>query len=98
MHPALRMPDAEMIRQHLRFISTGDSCVVAFKISGNANNDPSRFIVVILNAQNKEVSVNVGAGRWNVIAQKGVVNLDDNNIIEGNIVNVAPLSALIITQ
>ena len=48
-HPAFRMADASMVRQHLEFIPTSD-CTICFRLKDNANGDSWQDIIVILNA------------------------------------------------
>src|SRR6202007_2812520 len=48
-HPAFRMPSTKMIQAHLSFLDTKDPNIVAYQLSGNANGDSWKNIVVIFN-------------------------------------------------
>lgn len=69
-HPAFRMPDAHMVRQHLNFQHINRPGVVGFQISGNANNDPWKDILVYYNGNPEEVSVSLPHGEWVIVATK----------------------------
>ena len=68
-HPAFRLGDAELVREHLEFIDvTMDNvakdgekvtpdCVVAFRLKNNAGGDEWNDIVVLFNANRQTVEV-----------------------------------------
>jgi pullulanase len=80
-HPAFRMPSAQMIRGHLQFMDSGDPCVIAYRISNNANGDKWKNIIVIFNGSTLDKKVIIPAGRWKMA-------VDDNSIDEKGLKNV----------
>src|SRR3569833_557170 len=48
-HPAFRMPSAQMVRDHLHFMDSGDPGVIAYQLNNNANGDAWKNIIVIFN-------------------------------------------------
>lgn len=55
-HPAFRLGDAELVREHLEFIDSPD-CAVAFRLKNNAGGDEWNDIVVIFNANRQATKV-----------------------------------------
>ena len=94
-HPAFRLVDADLVRQHLTFLPAGD-CVVAFKISGHAGGDAWDDIIVILNANNSYVNVGIPEGNYERVAHDGRIDLNGMGWVCGNTVSVAPRSATIL--
>jgi pullulanase len=95
-HPAFRMPTANMIQEHLKFIETGDPLLIQYQISGNANGDSWKNIMVIFNGDMfaKEIAV---PGKWTVAVDGNSVN--ENGIRrENNKFSVDATSALILYQ
>ncbi|MFI5162161.1 MAG: type I pullulanase [Sphingobacteriales bacterium] len=73
-HPAFRMPSAQMIREHLKFIETGDPGIIAYQISGNANGDRWKNILVVFNGNTTDKKIKVPAGNWKLAADENSVN------------------------
>lgn len=65
-HPAFKMPTAEMIREKLHFLPLHESGVVAYTITGNANGDSWKDILVIYNANKKEYKFELPEGNWKI--------------------------------
>ncbi|MBO9204273.1 MULTISPECIES: type I pullulanase [Niastella] len=64
-HPAFRMPSAEMIRKHLTFInSSQDSLLVSYLLTGYANGDKYKNILIILNGNKNAQKLALPPGRW----------------------------------
>lgn len=82
-HPAFRMPSAEMIREHLKFIDTSDPNIIAYQISGNANGDKWKNILVIFNGNTTDKKFTIPPGNWKLA-------VDGNNISEKGIQDVKP--------
>jgi pullulanase len=97
-HPAFRMGDAAMIRKHLHFLNFLDSCVVGFKLSDYANGDMAKNIIVIFNANRKAVTINIDNSQWRVLACEGKINVNGIKTINGDTIEIAPMSAFIIQQ
>ena len=64
-HPAFRMGNAELVRQHLHFLDAPDG-VVAFELNGEAVSDDWKTIVVVLNANREEVTINLPEGSYQI--------------------------------
>lgn len=75
-HPAFRMTDTQMMKKHLKFIDFGVPNVVAFMLTGNANNDDWKDILVILNGNRQNKAITLPEGEWNVVAHDGVLKHD----------------------
>ncbi len=63
-HPAFRMPSTVMIQKHLKFIETGDPLVIAYQITGNANGDAWKNILVIHNGSSEDKTIKLPTGNW----------------------------------
>lgn len=72
-HPAFRMTDGEMVRQHLKFVETGVPNVVAYQLTDNANGDAWQDILLLFNGNRYDVSVAIPQNSWNVVAHRGVL-------------------------
>ncbi|MCI6310160.1 MAG: type I pullulanase [Prevotella sp.] len=94
-HPAFRMADASMVRQHLEFIPTSD-CTICFRLKDNANGDSWQDIIVILNASKKGQKVAIPEGCWTSVCEGGIINLAGIAEYKGKEINVAPQEAIII--
>ena len=94
-HPAFRMADASMVRQHLEFIPTSD-CTICFRLKDNANGDSWQDIIVILNASKKAQKVAIPEGCWTSVCEGGIIILAGIAEYKGKEINVAPQEAIII--
>ena len=57
-HPAFRLGDADLVREHLEFLDAPEG-VVAWRLTGHAGGDPCEEIVVVINSRKEAVSVTV---------------------------------------
>ncbi len=73
-HPAFRMTDLKKMKKHLSFVELGVPNVVAFTLSGNANGDSWKNILVIYNGNRKNVNIELPQGEWNVAAHDGKIS------------------------
>jgi pullulanase len=95
-HPAFRMPSTEMISNNLRFIETGDQCLIAYTISNNANGDSWKNILVVLNGNTNERAVKIPAGNWTLAANENGINEKGIRKITGEAMAVSATSAYIL--
>ncbi|MDB5018329.1 MAG: pulA [Mucilaginibacter sp.] len=95
-HPAFRMPSTEMISNNLRFIETGDQCLIAYTISNNANGDSWKNILVVLNGNTNERAVKIPAGNWTLAANENGINEKGIRKITGEVMAVSATSAYIL--
>ena len=72
-HPAFRLGDANLIRQHLSFLPTQPN-LVGFMLTGHAGGDVWNNIVVVFNANNEAREVTVPKGRYTIVASNGTIN------------------------
>lgn len=72
-HPAFRLGDANLIRQHLSFLPTQPN-LVGFILTGHAGGDVWNNIVVVFNANNEVREVTVPKGRYTIVASNGTIN------------------------
>jgi pullulanase len=70
-HPAFRIPKAQTIREHLRFIDHPDENVLVYKLDGAAVNDSWRHIMVIFNGSPFDQGVALPPVNWTI-----AVNVD----------------------
>ena len=73
-HPAFRMPTTKMIQDHLKFIDTGESLLLAYQINNNANGDSWKDILVLLNGNNTNKVIQLPAGTWTLAVDGYDVN------------------------
>ena len=93
-HPAFRLGDAALVRQHLEFLPA-DDCLVAFCLKDNAGGDEWKDIVVVLNASNKPQKVSVPEGDYTIVCAGGKIDEQGLGTATGETLTVAPMSALI---
>ena len=72
-HPAFRLGNANLIRQHLSFLPTQPN-LVGFILTGHAGGDVWDNIVVVFNANNEAHKVTVPKGRYTIVASNGTIN------------------------
>lgn len=95
-HPAFRIPTAEMIQQHLKFIDVKQANVIAYTLSDHVNGESWKDILVILNGNRNAVSIEIPQGEWNVICHDGLINLNGIKQIKTSSFTIAPSSASIL--
>ena len=96
-HPAFRLGSADLVRQHLEFLPGGD-CLVAFRLKDHAGGDAWQNIIVILNANREAKTVEIPEGRYKVVCCDGQIDEEGLGEVNGNHVQTAPQSALILCQ
>ena len=85
-HPAFRMPSTQMIQTHLNFLDTKDPNIIAYRISGDANGDAWKNILVIFNGNTTDKKINIPTGSWtlatdgNTINEKGIKQVSAGEI------------------
>ncbi len=94
-HPAFRLGDARLVREHLEFLPT-DDCVVGFQLKDNAGGDAWKNIFVVFNANKEPKEVTLPAGKYTVVCRDGVINESGLGSVEGGKVTVDAQSALIL--
>jgi pullulanase len=93
-HPAFRMTSADMITQHLRFL-TAPPYVVNYQLTGNANGDSWNNIEVIFNPASTVQAVALPSGTWTQVADGGRIG-EQSLGTASSTVNVQPYTAEIL--
>jgi pullulanase len=76
-HPAFRMTTTAAIQKHLSFFPT-QSLFVGYQISGNANGDAWKNIIVLFNGSNESKMVDIPEGNWTIVIEGD--KIDENGI------------------
>lgn len=97
-HTAFRLGDAELVRQHLEFLPTDGSNVVAFQLKGQPKGDSWKNIVVALNSRTEPAKVKVPNGRYTVVCKEGKIQLKGMGSVNGPTLTIPARSALIVHQ
>ena len=97
-HPAFRMPSAKMIREHLKFIETGDPNMIAYQISDNANGDTWKNILVIFNGNLSAGRINIPEGRWRLVIDGKTINEKSIKAVGGGQVIVPATGAYLLYE
>ena len=95
-HPAFRLASADLVRKHLEFLTSDNIGVVAFALNANAGGDVSERIVVIFNANDQKVDVDIPAGDYIAVCAKGKIDLAGLFTVSSNRVRVDAREALIL--
>jgi len=96
-HPAFRMPAAEMIAEKLNFLNPELPGVVAYQISGNANGDSWKNILVVYNANKKEQTIAIPQGMWKVAVKDSWIVPEGMEDVSAQI-NIPPISMMVLFQ
>ena len=96
-HPAFRLGNANLIRQHLSFLPTQPN-LVGFILTGHAGGDVWDNIVVVFNANNEARKVTVPKGRYTIVASNGTINETGWGSVETDHLSVDAHSMLIAHQ
>ncbi len=92
-HPALRLGSADAVRENLHFLDTEKENVLAYRVS---TPDGSDELIVVLNSGRRSADVEIPAGEYVVLCDKGVIDLDGIRTLGGSTARVAARSALIL--
>jgi pullulanase len=93
-HPAFRLGEAQLVREHLEFLPTDDG-VGAFILKNHAGGDAWDNIIVVLNASGSAVAVDIPKGTYTVVCCDGQIDEKGLGEVNSNSVLVDPQSALI---
>ena len=96
-HPAFRLGNANLIRQHLSFLPTQPN-LVGFMLTGHAGGDVWNNIIVVFNANNEAREVTVPKGRYTIVASNGTINETGWGSVETDHLSVDAHSMLIAHQ
>ena len=97
-HAALRMSDAEDVKNNITAMDGLDDNVVAFSIEGGANGEVSEGLFVIFNANNAETTVTLPSGTWDVYINGEKAGTEAIETVTGSEVTVSPISAMVLVK
>lgn len=97
VHPAFRMNSASMVQNHLQFLNSVPQFVIAFKLTGHANGDKWKNVLVVYNPNDSAKKVSTGKGAWHVVGTAGRVSTKAFGKAKGS-VSVPAYSAEILYQ
>lgn len=98
-HPAFRMHSKEQIEAHLEVLQCGNN-VVAYQLKDHANGDSWSNIMVIYNANNHEMFVDIPMSKtgWNITVDEHTAGVKPLNKVYGDFVIVPKLSMMVLYQ
>ena len=85
-HPALRMPTTKMIQQHLKFTETNDPNLIQYQLTGHANGDQWKDILVLLNGNRADRTIKLPSGNWILVGngdkidEKGIQKITSSTL------------------
>ena len=98
-HPAFRLGNADLVREHLEFLDAPDGAV-AWRLTGHAGGDPCEELVVVINSRKEAVSVALpdadNNNTYTVYCRDGRISVDGLGTITGPVLTVGPQQALIV--
>lgn len=94
-HPAFRMNSGDQVRAHLAFKTTEDG-LISYEITGHANGDDWKNILVIYNAREQAVSYPI-KGNWQIAVNGDRFDLEAGALVKNNI-EVPGISVLVAFQ
>jgi pullulanase len=96
-HPAFRMPTTKMIEDHLHFFDT-DKEVIGYTITGSANKDKWKDILVLLNGSKQEKTIKIPKGKWTLVLNGDEINEKGIRRLEGSEVVVPGTTAYVMSN
>lgn len=95
-HPAFRMPDTEMIQQHLEFLDSPDDNLILYTLKDHANGDSWKEILVIFNGSSLNRTINIPEGNWQLVADGNKVDEAGIRTIGSGILTIPATTAFIL--
>ncbi len=96
-HAALRMSDAEMVKENITNLENLESGVAAVQINGGVNGEKSDGIICIFNSNETETKITLPEGKWSVYVDADKAGTKALRTVKGE-VTVEPVSALILVK
>ena len=97
-HPGFCLGDPDLVREKLQFIDVDDPCIVAFRINGLEGIDTAKSLTVVLNGSKKHRKIAIPEGRYIVLAENGVADVDGIGAYTGDYCAVAATSATVLAE
>jgi pullulanase len=95
-HPALRMDDPATVRGHLTFMDSPSNSI-QYELTGNANGDSWKNIVVVYNPNSTAITATLPSGSWTIVANGGTVGSTPLGTASGS-VSVPDYSMMVLHQ
>ena len=96
-HPAFRLGDADLVRQHLEFLPVEGSNLVAWRLKEHAGGDAWEDIIVILNSRREPTHMALPqAGVYTIVCKEGIINEQGLERVSGMEIIVPAQSAMIL--
>jgi pullulanase len=97
-HPAFRMNDSEMVRQHLVFFPKYIPGVIAYELKEHANGDPWKNIALLFNGNNYSAEYEIPERRWLIVAQNGDLHPHGMGHVVTGRVRLHPISMMVLAE
>ena len=94
-HAGLRLATAEEVQQYVTPIEGVDSNMIAYMISGDATDETSDGIIVLINPTEEALSVTLPEGKWGVCVNAERAGVDAVDVVSDSI-SVEGLSATVL--
>ncbi|MEM1214189.1 MAG: type I pullulanase [Bacteroidota bacterium] len=95
-HPAFRMTQTEDIQANLKFLDLEDPLLVGYTLNGAAVGDSWGEIRVVFNGSDTAKTIELPEGNWQVVAEKGKININGLRGLQAGKYALARNSALIL--
>lgn len=96
-HKALRLSTAEDVNKYVTEIKMLKSKCTAYLIDGSVEGETSDGIIVIFNARDESVSLDLPEGEWGVCVDKETAGTDILRTLTGT-VSIEPISAMVLVK
>ena len=96
-HPAFRMRKTADIQKHLSFLPTQD-LFVGYQISGNANGDEWKNILVLFNGKNEKRTIDIPEGNWSIVLEGENINENGFKKINTKTIELPAIGAMILVE
>lgn len=97
-HPAFRMPETEMIQNHLEFLDVSGENFLAYRIKDNANGDSWKEILVLLNGSDLNKTLALPKGSWKLIGDGQVIQENGIGRSKAGSLTIPAMTAFILSQ
>ncbi len=94
-HPALRLGDADLVRENLRFESSANENVLKYTATSADGKDE---VTVIVNAGERPEKIALSSNRYKVLCEGGKINPEGIRVHTSTMITVAPREAVILCK
>jgi len=97
-HPSFRMPNQEMLQEHLLFLNLLVPNTVGYVLNDHVNGETWKDILVLYNGNRLAKKVSIPQGNWNVICHDGQFNMNGMFVAKDTSFIIQPSSSSIMYQ